>query len=220
MLIFDKRSLDADKTIDPISVKESIAESPRHEGIDFGDNRLGVAQDTHRDVDRDAKTDEAVRVRRRHLHEGNIGRYATVRRQVWDLGKRYWDIFGLPTMNESAHVRSNEEAAMAISGLPVDPKRLQTRGKEVKQLNVGRGGLAALKGLNQREWRCTSRSDKYSMARLDDLDGRLSRYELVRDLLERRSNATHLGLPVSHNAALAAHTLIMFEREILEPTIA
>ena len=46
MHIFDKRSLDADKTIDPINMKERIAEGPWHEGIDFGDDRFGVAQDT------------------------------------------------------------------------------------------------------------------------------------------------------------------------------
>ena len=114
MRIFGKRSLDADKAIDPINVKERIAERPWHEGIDFGDDRFGVAQDTHRDVDRDAETDEAVRVRRRHLHEGNIGPYATVRRQVRDLGERDRDIFGLPTVNERAHVRPDEEAAVAI----------------------------------------------------------------------------------------------------------
>jgi hypothetical protein len=64
MHIFDKRSLDADKTIDPINMKERIAEGPGHEGIDFGDDRFGVAQDTHRDVNGNAQTNEAVRVRR------------------------------------------------------------------------------------------------------------------------------------------------------------
>jgi hypothetical protein len=45
----------------------------------------------------------------------------------------------------------------------------------MKQLDVRRDRLSALKRLNQCEWRCTSRSDKYAMARLDDLDGRLGR---------------------------------------------
>ena len=54
MRILGKRSLDADKAIDPINVKEGIAERPWHEGIDFGDDRFGVAQHTHRDVDRGA----------------------------------------------------------------------------------------------------------------------------------------------------------------------
>ena len=40
---------------------------------------------------------------------------------------------------------------------------------------VRRGWLAALKGLDQREWRCMGRSDKYVVARLDNLDGRLGR---------------------------------------------
>ena len=114
MHIFGKRSLDADKAIDPINVKERIAERPWHEGIGFGHYRFGVAQDTHCDVDRDAETDEAVLVRRRHLHEGNIGPYATGRRQVRDLGERDRDIFGLPTVHERAHVRPDEEAAVAI----------------------------------------------------------------------------------------------------------
>ena len=114
-------------------------------------------------------------VRRRHLHEGNIGPYATVRRQVRDLGKCNRDIFRLATVNERAHVRSDEEAAVAISGRPLDPKRLQTRGKEIKQLDVRRYWLAALKRLHQGKRRCTSRSDKYTVARLYDLDGRLSR---------------------------------------------
>ena len=48
----------------------------------------------------------------------------------------------------------------------------------MKQLDVRRDRLAALKRLNQREWRCTSRSDKYAMARLDDLDGRWSLFEI------------------------------------------
>ena len=59
--------------------------------------------------------------------------------------------------------------------MPLDPKRLQTRRKEMKQLDVRRDRLAALKGLDQREWRCAGRSDKYAIARLDDLDGRLGR---------------------------------------------
>jgi hypothetical protein len=42
MRIFGKRSLDADKAIDPINVKERIAKRPWHEGIDFGDDRFGV----------------------------------------------------------------------------------------------------------------------------------------------------------------------------------
>ena len=109
------------------------------------------------------------------MHESNVGSNTSVRRQVWDLGKRDRDIFGLPTVNERANVRSDEKAAVAISRQPFDPKRLQTRGKEVKQLNVGRGWLAALKGLDQRKGRCTSRSDKYTVARLYDLNGRLSR---------------------------------------------
>jgi hypothetical protein len=49
----------------------------------------------------------------------------------------------------------------------------------MKQLDVRRGRLAALKGLDQGKWRCTSRSDKYAVARLDNLDGRFDRYKLV-----------------------------------------
>jgi len=45
----------------------------------------------------------------------------------------------------------------------------------MKQLDVRRGRLAALKGLNQREWGCATRSDKYAIARLGDLDGGLGR---------------------------------------------
>jgi hypothetical protein len=45
----------------------------------------------------------------------------------------------------------------------------------MKQLDVRRDRLAALKGLDQREWRCAGRSDIYAVARLDDLDGRLGR---------------------------------------------
>jgi hypothetical protein len=49
-----------------------------------------------------------------------------------NLGKRDRDIFGLPTVNERAHVRPDGEAAVAISRPPLDPKRLQTRCKEIK----------------------------------------------------------------------------------------
>ena len=66
--------------IDPVDVKEGVAERPRHERIDFDDNRLGVAQHAHRDVDRDAEADEAAGVGRRHLHEGDIGLHAAVLR--------------------------------------------------------------------------------------------------------------------------------------------
>jgi hypothetical protein len=59
--------------INPIDVEERVAECPRHEGINFGDNRSGVAQDARCDVNRNAETNEAVGVGRRHLHEGNIG---------------------------------------------------------------------------------------------------------------------------------------------------
>ena len=106
---------------------------------------------------------------------GNIGPDATVRRQVRDLGKRDRDIFGLPTLNERARFRADEETAVVISRLLLDPKWPQTSRKEIKQLDVRRDWLAALKGLDQREGRCTTRSDKYAMARLDDLDGRLGR---------------------------------------------
>src|SRR6185437_11964826 len=113
--------------------------------------------------------------RRRHLYEGNVGPYATVRRQIRDLGERDRDIFGLPTLNERARFRADEETAVVISRLLLDPKWPQTSRKEIKQLDVRRGRLAALKGLDQAKWRCTSRSDKYAVARLDDLDGRLGR---------------------------------------------
>lgn len=109
------------------------------------------------------------------MYEGNIGPYATVRRQIRDLGERDRDIFGLPTVNERAHFRADEETAVVISRLLLDPKWPQTSRKEIKQLDVRRGWLAALKGLDQGKWRCTSRSDKYAVAGLDDLDGRLGR---------------------------------------------
>ena len=109
------------------------------------------------------------------MYEGNIGPYATVRRQIRDLGERDRDIFGLPTVNERAHFRADEETAVVISRLLLDPKWAQTSRKEIKQLDVRGSWLTALKGLDQGKWRCTSRSDKYAVAGLDDLDGRLGR---------------------------------------------
>ena len=91
------------------------------------------------------------------------------------MGERDRDIFGLPTLNERAHVRPDEEAAVAIGGQLLDSEGLQTRRYEMKQLDVRRDRLAALKRLHQGKWRCTSRSDKYAVAGLDDLDGRLGR---------------------------------------------
>src|SRR5215472_7107594 len=96
-------------------------------------------------------------------------------------------------MNERAGFRADEETTVAISGLLFDPKWRQTSRKEIKQLDVRRSRLAALKRLNQAKWRCTRRSDKHAVARLDDLNGRLGRQKLVRNLFERRSKATHLG---------------------------
>ena len=95
--------------------------------------------------------------------------------KIRDLGERDRDIFGLPSADESAHFRANEETTVVINGLLLDPKWRQTSRKEIKQLDVRRGWLAALKRLNQARWRCTSRSDKYAVARLDDLNGRLGR---------------------------------------------
>ena len=63
MGIFDKRSLDPDKMINPVNMNERIAKCPRHEGIDFCDDHLGMPH-THSNGNRDAQTDEAVRVRR------------------------------------------------------------------------------------------------------------------------------------------------------------
>src|SRR6185295_11419391 len=99
----------------------------------------------------------------------------TVRHQIRDLGQRDRDIFGLPSMDERAGFRADEETTVVISGLLFDPKWRQTSCKEIKQLDVRRGRLSALKRLNQAKWRSTSRSDKYAVARLDDLDGRLGR---------------------------------------------
>ena len=141
MRVFDERSLDADKAIDPVDVQERVAERPRHERIDLGDNRLGVAQHAHGDIDRDAEADEAVRVGRRHLHEGNISLDAPVLGQMRDLGERDRHIFGLPAMHERAHVGADEEAAMAIGGPLLDPERLQARGQEIEELDVGRVGF-------------------------------------------------------------------------------
>src|SRR6478752_7274127 len=76
-------------------------------------------------------------------------------------------------VSEIGRFRADEETAVVISRLLLDPKWPQTSRKEIKQLDVRRGWLAALKGLDQSKWRCTSRSDKYAVAGLDDLDGRL-----------------------------------------------
>ena len=75
------------KAIDPVDVKEGVAERPRHERIHLDDDGLGVAQHAHRDVDRDAEADEAVGVGRRHLHEGDICLDAAVLGQMRDLGE-------------------------------------------------------------------------------------------------------------------------------------
>src|SRR5262249_1953465 len=143
--------------------------------------------------------------------------------QIRDLGERDRDIFGLPTLNERARFRADEEAAVVISRSLLDPKWPQTSREEIEQLDVRRGWLAALKGLDQGKWRCTSRPDKYAVAGLDDLYGRLGRQQLVSDPLERRSKATHCGLPPTRchilTTALAAHPLIIIEREIPLPDI-
>ena len=109
------------------------------------------------------------------MHEGDICLDAAVLGQMRDLGERDRDIFGLPTLNERARFRADEETAVVISRLLLDPKWPQTSRKEIKQLDVRRGRLSSLKRLNQAKWRSTSRSDKYAVARLDDLDGRLGR---------------------------------------------
>ena len=83
--VFDQRSLDADKAIDAIDMKGRIAKRSRHEGVDLGDDGSGRAQDAHRDIDRDAETDVAVRVGWRDLHEGNIGLDAPVGGQMRNL---------------------------------------------------------------------------------------------------------------------------------------
>ena len=103
-----------DKAIDAIDVQERIAEGARHQGIDLGHDGLGVTQDAHGDIDRDAEADEAVRVRGRDLHESDIGLDAPIRGQMRNLRERDRHIFRLPAMHERAHVGADEEAAMAI----------------------------------------------------------------------------------------------------------
>ena len=126
--VFDERSLDADKAIDAIDMKERVAKRSRHEGVDLGDDGSGRAQDAHGDIDRDAETDVAVRVGWRDLHEGNIGLDAPIGGQMRNLCKRDRHIFSLPAMHQRAHVGADEETAMASSGRLVGPKRLQARG--------------------------------------------------------------------------------------------
>jgi hypothetical protein len=61
----------------------------------------------------------------------------------------------------------------------------------MEELDVRRDGLAALKRLHQSQRRCASRSDKYAVAGLDGVDGRLGRHEPVGDPLERRPKVIH-----------------------------
>jgi hypothetical protein len=183
--VFDKRSLDANKAIDAIDVQKRIAEGARHEGVDFGDDGLGVAQDAHGDIDRDAETDEAVRIRGRDLHESHVGLDAPIRGQMRNLGERDRHIFRLPAMHQRAHVGADEEAAMAVGGRPFDPERLQARGQEMEQLHVGRGRHPALKRLHHGERGCASGSDEDAVAGLDHLDRGRGRHQLIQDQLER-----------------------------------
>ena len=126
-----------------------------------------------------------MRVRRRDLHEGDVGADAPVRRQMRDLGERDRHILGLPAMHHRALVGADEEAAMAIGGSALDPERLQARGQEIEELDVGRSGLAALKRLDQRIGSGASGADKDAVARLDDLDRRRGRCQPISDPLER-----------------------------------
>jgi hypothetical protein len=184
--VFDQRSLGEDNAIDPVDVKEGVAERPRHERIHLGDNGLGVAQHAHRDIDRDAEADEAIGVWRRHLHEGDICLDAAVRRQMRDLGKRDRHILGLPAANERACVGADEEAPMAVGRPLIDPERLQARCQEIEELDVGRNWLPPLKRLNQADWCRASRTDKHPVARLDCLDGSLGRAQSVGNQRELR----------------------------------
>jgi hypothetical protein len=74
MTIFRQRGIDADERIEAVEVGEALAMRARHRRVHFGDHATRPAQDRRRKIHGHAKADEAARIRRGNLKQGEIDR--------------------------------------------------------------------------------------------------------------------------------------------------
>ena len=126
------------------TMDEALAVGARHRRVDLGDDVPRHGEHRRREVDGDAEADEAARIGRGDLEQGDIDRQPAGRQQLRHLLEADRHVVELTAAGEAAHVAADEERPMAVTGRGAPPASRQRRRRdEADELEIGRAGVIA-----------------------------------------------------------------------------